>query len=538
MENNNKRLLLATVLCFAIILGWQYFAEYMGWIEPAPIEEVTEEKPAQQTATEAEVSAEPLAPAALFAPAAGETITVDTPLYTAKVHSGGGVLQSFELKNYKATVEPDSPQFNMISPEAAAVCPMGLMINGRPTWTDGTWQASSGDLAIQNGTAELVLTGRLPNGTLTRRLTFHADSYLIDETVAFAANEGAPVPVRLSYTLGATLYNNENSTYDPMSAAWLQKNSLKTDTGVKDLTNEGRAESGPIAWGGLMTNYFMSAVAPFDDSDSVYKARIQNDVWRIALEKPAVEIAGGASLEQRAAWWIGPKDRALLSAAPKNLEKSIDMGMFSFLALPMVWLLNFFQSFTHNYGLAIIVLTFVIKILLWPLTRKTYTSMEQMKKIQPLMKQLQEKYADNKEAMSREMMQLYKTYGVNPASGCLPMFAQLPIFYALYQALLKAIELRHASFITYLPFTDVFWLADLSIKDPLYITPIVMGVSMFLQQWLSPAQMDPNQRKMMMIMPVVFTFMFLAFPAGLVIYWLVNNILSIVQQWWTLRKIK
>lgn len=164
--------------------------------------------------------------------------------------------------------------------------------------------------------------------------------------------------------------------------------------------------------------------------------------------------------------------------------------------------------------------------------------MEQMKKIAPLMEDLKKKYGSDREALSQEMMQLYRTYNINPMSGCLPILVQLPVFIALYNALLNSENLRHAEFITYLPFTDIIWLADLSVKDPLYITPLVMGATMFLQQWLSPAVGDPTQRKVMMLMPVIFTFMFLNFPAGLVVYWLANNVLSIGQQWWTLRKVR
>jgi YidC/Oxa1 family membrane protein insertase len=181
-------------------------------------------------------------------------------------------------------------------------------------------------------------------------------------------------------------------------------------------------------------------------------------------------------------------------------------------------------------------LTILIKLLFWPLSHKSYKSMEQMKKLQPMMQKIREKHADDRERQNQEVMNLYKTYKVNPAGGCLPMLVQIPVFFGLYQALLNSIELRHASFITYLPFTDKIWLADLSAADPFYITPIVMGLTMLLQQMMTPSTGDPVQKKMMMFMPLVFTFMFLNFPAGLVVYWLVNNVLSIAQQWFMLRK--
>ena len=185
--------------------------------------------------------------------------------------------------------------------------------------------------------------------------------------------------------------------------------------------------------------------------------------------------------------------------------------------------------------MAIILLTIVIKLIFWPLSHKSYKSMERMKKIQPMMKKLKEQYKDDRQKMNQELMRLYKTYKVNPAGGCLPMLLQIPVFIGLYEALLGAVELRHASFIPEVPFTDIVWLADLSAKDPLYVTPVIMGLSMFLQQKLSPTAGDPTQAKIMLIMPIFLTFIFLNFPAGLVVYFFTNNVLSIAQQWWTLR---
>jgi YidC/Oxa1 family membrane protein insertase len=206
------------------------------------------------------------------------------------------------------------------------------------------------------------------------------------------------------------------------------------------------------------------------------------------------------------------------------------------LSKPLLKLLHLFHGFVGNWGLAIILLTIVIKIVFWPLSHKSYKSMNQMKKIQPLMAKVREQYKDDRQKMNEEMMRLYKTYKVNPAGGCLPMLLQIPVFLGLYQALLGAIELRHAPFIAHVPFTDLIWLADLSAKDPFYVTPVIMGATMFLQQKMTPSPGDPTQAKMMLFMPVIFTFLFLNFPAGLVVYWLVNNVLSIAQQWMMLRK--
>ena len=531
---DNRRLIISVVLCIALLIGWQSFAEYMGWLpEPQPVPAEQQAKPEPQIS----VPAAPVVPVAKFVPSEGREVRVNTPLYEAVFHSGGGILQSFRLKNYNAGITPNAPLLNMVSPAAATVAPMGLLINGQPSWNVGKWSFSGEDVSIENGTSELTFSGEMNGIRVDRTITFHADTYLMDEKVTLTSSADAP-SARVTYSLGATDFSSK-SNYDTMSMAWNLKGSLERDTDVEDLTKEGVMSSGDIAWAGLMSNYFLSAVLPEAGKNTVFKGRISDGgVWRAAVELQDISLQAGQPSELHASWWIGPKSRDLLDAAPNKLSSSIDMGIFSFLAVPLLKLLTVFEEFLGNWGLAIILLTILIKIVFWPLSRKSFKSMEQMKKLQPMMKQLQEKHKNDKEALSREMMQLYKTYGVNPMGGCLPILIQLPVFVALYQALLNCIELRHASFITYLPGTDLLWLADLSVKDPFYITPLVMGATMFLQQWLSPAMGDPQQRKIMMIMPVVFTVMFINFPSGLVLYWLCNNILSIIQQSWTLHKTK
>lgn len=532
---DNTRVVIATVLCLGILVGWGFVSDYMGWTTP-PAPPVIQESvaPATQSPT-----AEPVAPAVplpRFAPSEGREVTVQTPLYTAVFHSAGGILQSFTLNKYKQSIEPDSALVNMVTPAAAAVAPMGLLLNGQASWSVGQWSFDGQDLNLQPGEAgTLTFVGLVDGVRVTRQVTFFADTYLMEEKVALASESDKVRSARLSYTLAASNLG-AGGNYDMMRMVWDDDGSFKEDNDVKDLTNEGLLQVGPYLWAGMKSNYFLSAVSPVAEGTLQMKARIQDNIWRMALEKPEIMLEPGASANMAVNWWIGPKERELLAAAPGDLAAANNMGMFTFLALPLLWLLTTFYGLAANWGVAIILLTILIKIVFWPLTRKSYKSMEQMKKIQPMMKELQKKHEGDKEALSREMMQLYKTYGVNPMGGCLPILVQLPVFFALYQALLSSIELRHASFITYLPFTDYLWLADLSVKDPLYITPIIMGATMFLQQWLSPAMGDPMQRKMMMLMPLIFSFMFLSFPAGLVLYWLCNNVLSIAQQWWTLRR--
>ncbi|RLA99419.1 MAG: hypothetical protein DRG37_04765 [Deltaproteobacteria bacterium] len=238
-----------------------------------------------------------------------------------------------------------------------------------------------------------------------------------------------------------------------------------------------------------------------------------------------IAIPAGSKQSLDMLFYIGPKELKTLKLAGYDLNKALDFGFFDFFAKPMLISLNWINSYIHSYGWSIIILTVTIKLLLYPLSLKSFKSMKELQKIQPLMKEIQAKYKDDKSRLNQELMKLYSEHKVNPMGGCLPMLLQIPILFALYRIFLSAIELRHT------PFHIVgTWLPDLSAKDPYYITPILMGLSWFIQQKMTPMGGDPAQQKMMLFMPVIFTIFFLNFPSGLVIYWLVSNVLSIAQQ--------
>jgi len=245
---------------------------------------------------------------------------------------------------------------------------------------------------------------------------------------------------------------------------------------------------------------------------------------------PVFSLAPGQSVTVAHKLFVGPKDIDVLKSQGSSLEQSLDLGWFTVLAKPMLHSLKFFYRYVQNYGLAIIIITIILKILFFPLTHKSYKSMKEMGNLQPKMAALKEKYKNDRDAMNRAVMELYREHKVNPLGGCLPMVVQIPVFFALYKALMFSIELRHAPF--------MFWVTDLSAKDPYYVTPIIMGVTMFVQQKMTPSNMDEMQQKIMLALPVVFTFMFLSFPSGLVLYWLVNNILTIGQQMYINKLIK
>ncbi|GAB6036266.1 membrane protein insertase YidC [Fundidesulfovibrio butyratiphilus] len=525
---SNKRLLLAIALSVVVLVGWHFLFPPLGAQNKA--NDPSQQSQAQQNAQPAKSQAKPDANMAAAEPLAGVPITVTTPMYKAVINSSGAVFEQFSLTHYKQSMAADSPNMNLITQQALSKAPLGLIVDGKASWRDATWTTDAKDTALSSGqSVTLTFTGQLGQITIVRKLTFHADTYIIDETVRLSSP--TPTTAKVAFTLASTTLTSHEDKYNTTRAAYLEGKSLETITDP-DKIKDGKVIPSGGKWAAVESNYFIVAVLP--GAECALKFQYVDDVYRLAAERDGISVTPEGT-ETASAYYLGPKTRESLSLAPDNLKAALDYGWFHVVAEVLLWLLHYLYGYVHNYGVAIIILTVIIKGLFWPLSQKSYKSMEKMRKLQPMMAAIREKYGDDRNKMNEELMQLYKTYKVNPAGGCLPMLVQLPVFFGLYQALLNAIELRHASFITYLPFTHHIWLADLSAKDPYYITPLVMGATMFLQQKMTPAPGDPTQAKIMMFMPVIFTFMFLNFPSGLVIYWLVNNVLSIAQQWLLMR---
>jgi YidC/Oxa1 family membrane protein insertase len=316
------------------------------------------------------------------------------------------------------------------------------------------------------------------------------------------------------------------------------------DLGDSEDTDN-RAKGQNIDFVALSIPYFIGSISPaqpYEESSTkpAIRGSVQDKTMLATLVTPLSKLENG----QQKSWdfmvYYGPRDLSVLEPLGHGLAASVDFGWFDVIAKPMLMALNFFYGLIPNYGIAIIIVTILVKLLFWPLTRKSYKSMREMQKLQPHVKRLREKFKDDKQRMNQEIMQLYKTYKVNPAGGCLPMLVQIPVFIAFYKVLGNAIELRHAPF--------MLWINDLSAPDRLNIgfhipytgglpvLTLLMGASMFIQQKMTPTAGDPTQAKIMLMMPIVFTFMFINFPAGLVLYWLVNNVLTIGQQYLINRK--
>jgi YidC/Oxa1 family membrane protein insertase len=335
--------------------------------------------------------------------------------------------------------------------------------------------------------------------------------------------------------------NEQEQSYNPSQLSSFANGSLKHFS-KDDLAKTEIIIKPPVDWAGYENNYFLQAIIPMEESGYQIIPRVLDAnrglVQVVYLTDPfLVEANGEKTFKLR--FYFGPKELEHLAKAEHQLINAVDYGWFTVLAKPALHLLNWIYKYTYNYGVAIILLTVLLKIIFWPLTQKSYKSMQMMKKIQPKIAQLREKYKDDREKMNQELMNVYSTYKVNPMGGCLPMVIQIPVFFALYRMLNAAVELRHEPFI--------WWINDLTAPDRLNIgipipylggipvLTILMGLSMFLQQKMTPSTGDPRQEKIMLFLPVVFTVFFVNFPAGLVLYWLVNNILSIVQQYWVNR---
>jgi YidC/Oxa1 family membrane protein insertase len=326
-------------------------------------------------------------------------------------------------------------------------------------------------------------------------------------------------------------------------SAYINNSLEQIDLG--DIEDKDRYD-GVIDWIAVQSRYFISSLIPENPTEAtLHLAQKSGDVLAAQYILPEINIKPGTHQSFQFNIFQGPMSMSLLNSYGNKLGKALDFGMFDFLAKPLLWLMNFiYNNLIPNYGIAIIIITLITKVILWPLGTKSYKSMGEMKKLQPLIKEIKEKYGDDRKRVNEETMALYRTYKINPMGGCLPMLVQIPVFFALYRMLYEAIELRHAPFF--------LWINDLSAPDRLFnfgfsipfmdppygipVLTLVMGATMFLQQRMSPPMGDAAQAKMMMLLPVVFTFIFINFSSGLVLYWLVNNIVSIGQQYYITKK--
>lgn len=559
---DNLRLILFFALAFILLLLWQAWEKDYG---PAPAGGVAMEQAADTDAVTATVpSAVPAAPtggengtasavpsikSTPGVPSIGDapapavsTIQVKTDLYTMEIGTvGGNVLKVF-LNDYPASLGDKENSFQLMKPQPPNlfVAQSGLIAGEGSTAPshETPFQANSSSYELAEGADQLSvdLHWTSPEGVkVTKRYTYQRGSYLV--TVQHILENGSDKPwvgreyrqlmrtpaesgsasSKLLYTYtGGAIYSQENK-YEKIPFEDMEESKLSREV-----------QGGWIA---MLQHYFLGAwIPPKEQTDTFYSNVLPGQRYVLGAYTPAVTVDKGAAYTFSSGFVASPKLQDELKAISEGLDLSVDYGWLTVIAQPIFWLLKLIQGVVVNWGLSIILLTLLIKALFYKLSETSYKSMANMRRMTPRIQALKDRYGEDKARLNAAMMELYKKEKINPLGGCLPILVQIPVFISLYWVLLESVELRQAPFI--------FWIQDLSTKDPYFVLPLIMGISMFIQQKLNPAPPDPMQAKIMMALPVVFTVFFAFFPAGLVLYWVTNNVLSIAQQWYITRQIE
>jgi len=530
-----QRIIIFLVLSLTIILGYDFLLKEFGLLpEPVPVEEQQFQQPDGQASSREFVAHGSSESIETFGETSGiisstETLEeVETSLYRTSISNRGAQIRSWKLTQY-LTQETDDPEpIDFFYPEGHFASPLSVQVSDPIV----TKLLKTALYEVDRDFDSLSPTS--PTGTITytfrdeetgiavqKELTFHYDSYLMDVVIRTEGLENG-VDVLLGTNFGVVEWGQ--GFIGAIGPAWMIGDELEKESPDPEIR-----KSGDMRWVALQDKYFISVMIPESSARGVFAKTEMERVVTAGLEFPP------SSEEPRIAFqlYAGPKQFEAMKALGYGLEDTIDFGWFiydtwdivRFVAKPLFFVLLFFYDYTNNFGIAIVLLTVCIKLLFVPLQYKSYKSMQGMQKIQPKVQALQKKFKEDRERLNRELIKLYKEHKVNPVGGCLPMLLQMPAFISLFNILYMTVELRQAPFI--------LWITDLSVPDPFYVLPILMGVSMVLQQKIMPTTMDPTQAKMMLMLPVFLTFLFLTFPAGLVLYWLTNNVLTITQQFVT-----
>jgi len=554
VDQIRNMLLIALVLVSFLI--WQAWQEDYG---PKPVHTAGQDSAQREAGGPAPAADVPSAPAAgsAAAPPAGDVpsapgqpsapeqpgtigrlVHVETDLLRVAIDPVGGTLRELALEEYARSPEvPDEP-FKLLSaqPPDVFLVQTGLVGTDAAPSHRAEYVAERQRYQLADGEDTLVvpLRWRSPDGVeVIKRLVFQRDSYVVRVEHEVRNASPQPWPLRMYGQLHRAEVPPEGGlfrtyTYTGGVISHAEKPYEKID--FDDMANQDLAVTHRGGWVAMIQHYFGAAVVPPADADNYYYSKALGDArFVLGVMGPARTVAPGASESFALDVYAGPKSQDRMQAVAPHLERTVDYGWLWFIAEPLFYALRWIHGFVGNWGFAIILLTIVIKLLFFHLSAASYKSMARMRKLQPRIMQLRERYANDKQRMNQAMMELYKTEKINPLGGCLPILVQIPVFIALYWVLLESVELRQSPFI--------LWITDLSEHDPYFVLPLLMGASMFVQQRLNPAPPDPVQAKVMMMLPIVFTFLFLFFPSGLVLYWLVNNLLSIAQQWVITRKI-
>ena len=522
--DSQRNILLIALLFVSFLIYQQWNADH----HPKPQSSGV----AQQVTTNGEVpshtNTDSLIPNQAINP--NDVITIKTDVLELKINTLGGDIINAQLLTYNDKLDSKLP-YTLLSndPSNLYTAQSGLIgPNGIDSAADrAQFITTAKDFTLASGqkTLRVPLTYQKDGITYTKTFIFHPNSYAVDVEYTVDNKSATPAHVQMYAQIQHKLVDKSGSLTMPTYAgpAYSTKAKPYEKFSFKDMQKENLNISFHQGWVAMLQHYFVSAWIPQTESGNVMYSNTNNGVGNIGVRMPMTTVAANSTQNISATLWVGPKLQNQMEAVAPNLQLTVDYGWLWFIAKPLHSLLAFIHSVVGNWGVAIIILTFIVRGAMYPLTKAQYTSMAKMRMLQPKMQAMRERFKDDRQRLSQETMQLYKTEKVNPLGGCLPLVVQMPIFIALYWALMGSVELRHAPFFG--------WIHDLSAPDPYYILPLLMGVTMFFIQKMSPTTVaDPMQQKIMTFMPVIFTVFFLWFPSGLVLYWLTSNIVTLIQQ--------
>ncbi|MBS1208480.1 MAG: rane protein insertase YidC [Proteobacteria bacterium] len=573
MQMDFKRILLMVVFAFSVIMLWEKWTAYNAPKQvPVAAQSATTSNPGGAVPAPMSSSASATASAGV-APVPGVTdgkvspysdvprAVVKTDTMIATVSAQGGDIIRVELTQHKISNdqrswptllksifssdkadENQAKNFVVLQDQGDHfyVANSGFTSDGLPNHKT-LFDLKGGEYSLKDGEDSLQLRLQAPvvNGVaVTKVLTFHRDSYVID--IAYEVNNAGTAALNTTayFQLARDDKPTEHSAGMFGGVSSFTGPAVYTDAGKfqkiefkKIASNEAKyVSTAKDGWIAMVQHFFVSAYLPkVGEQHEFFTHKISEGIFGAGVKLP-VAVAAGQKATLDVPLYVGPQEQNKLKALAPGFNLVVDYGWVTIIAVPLFWLLSTIHGFVGNWGWAIILVTLLIKAAFFPLSAASYKSMAKMKTLMPRMKQLQDRYKDDKMKLNQAMMELYKTEKVNPMGGCLPILIQMPVFIALYWVLLGVVEMRQAPW--------MFWITDLSVKDPYFILPLIMGATMLIQTRLNPTPADPVQAKVMLLMPVMFTFMFLWFPSGLVLYWVLNNALSIAQQWYINRMIE
>ncbi len=526
---DTKRLILFVIMSFSILLLWDSWQRHQLSQNPQDSTVVTRQDQSIPASSSINQNAQSIPNASTFSLDSGQRINVTTDLFNVSIDTIGGDIRHLELLKHRAA---DSNDKNFVLMDDTAlpalyVAQTGLIGNDLPTHKS-RFNADRSNYELVEGkeTLEVKLSYTNQDVDVNKIYVFHRSSYVIDVRYEIHNKSSNVITPSVYYQIVHDNQSNQGTRMMPTftGGAYFTNSDNYKKIKFADMSKADFTKTSTDGWIGLVQHYFVSAWIPADNlKREFYTKKLSDSIFSIGSVSELGAIQPSSTFNVSARLYTGPQTQSELKKTAKGLEYTVDYGWLTVIATPLFWILSAIHSIVNNWGVSIILLTFLIKLLFYPLSAASYRSMAQMREVAPRLQSLKDKFGDDKQKLQQAMMELYKTEKINPMGGCLPILVQIPVFISLYWMLLGTVEMRHAPFFG--------WIKDLSAIDPYYVLPILMGSTMIIQSKLNPKPADPVQAKVMMIMPVVFSVFFFFFPAGLVLYWLVNNILSIAQQW-------